>query len=78
MISRLKKWASLFAKPQSRVGVDIGSSTIKVIQLERRAARNCIKRYGMRRLESGIVEDAVIHDPSRLKAALKGLIEDLD
>lgn len=78
MIRRLKKWASVFAKPQSRVGIDIGSSAIKVIQLERRAARNCITRYGVRRLESGIVEDAVVHDPSRLKTALKGLIEDLE
>ena len=78
MRKRLRKWAEVFSRPQTRVGLDIGSSTIKLIQLEQRAGRYRLKRFGVRRLESAVVEEDSIHHSSRLKAALSDLLQECD
>lgn len=78
MMKRLQRWAHVFSRPQTCVGVDIGSSTIKIIQLEQRAARYRLKRFGLRSLESGVVEETKSHDSHRLKAALIDLIQELE
>ncbi len=78
MMKRLRRWANVFSQPQTCVGLDIGSSTIKIIQLEQRAARYRLKRFGLRSLESGVVEEAASHNSHRLKAALIDLIQELE
>ena len=76
MTKRLRKWAEVFSRPQIRVGLDIGSSTIKLIQLEQRAGRYRLKRFSVRRLESTVVEEASSHQSSGLKAALSDLLHE--
>lgn len=76
MTKRLRKWAEVFSRPQTRVGLDIGSSTIKLIQLEQRADRYRLKRFSVRRLDSAVVEEASSHHSPRLKAALSDLLQE--
>ncbi len=76
MTKRLRKWAEVFSRPQTRVGLDIGSSTIKLIQLEHRAGRYRLKRFSVRRLESTGVEKASTRQSSGLKAALGDLLQE--
>ena len=78
MTKRLRKWAEVLSRPQTRVGLDIGSSTIKLIQLEQRAGRYRLKRFGVRRIESAVEEEDSLHHSSRLKAALSDLLQECD
>lgn len=78
MTKRLRKWAEVFSRPQTRVGLDIGSSTIKLIQLEQRAGRYRLKRFGIRRLESTVAEEDSITHSSRLKTVLSDLLQAYD
>lgn len=76
MTKRLRKWAEVFSRPQTRVGLDIGSSAIKLIQLEHRAGRYRLKRFSVRRFESTGVEKASNRQSSGLKAALGDLLQE--
>lgn len=76
MTKRLRKWAEVFSRPQTRVGLDIGSATIKLIQLEQRAGRYRLKRFSVRRFESTGGEKASNHQSSGLKAALSDLLQE--
>ncbi len=76
MKKRLRKWAEVFSRPQTRVGLDIGSSTIKLIQLEHRAGRYRLKRFSVRRFESTVAETGSSHQSSGLKAALSDLLQE--
>ncbi len=78
MRKQLRKWVEVFSRPQTRVGLDIGSSTIKLIQLEQRAGRYRLKRFGIRRLESAVAEEDAIHHSSRLKTVLSDLLQEYD
>lgn len=76
MTKRLWKWAEVFSRSQTRVGLDIGSSTIKLVQLEQRADRYCLKRFSVRRLGSTVVEKGASHQSSGLKAILSNLLQE--
>ena len=78
MMKQLRRWADVFSRPQTRVGLDIGSSTIKLIQLEQRATRYRLKRFGVRTLESDVVEKDASHRSHRLKAALGDLLQEFE
>ena len=78
MMKRLRRWAYVFSRPQPRVGLDIGSSTIKLIQLEQHATRYRLKRFGVRTLDSDIVEEDASHHSHRLKAALSDLLQECE
>ncbi len=78
MRKRLRKWTERFSRPQTRVGLDIGSSTIKLIELEQRAGRYRLKRFGVRRLESRVVGEESIHSSPWLKASLSDLLQECE
>ncbi len=75
---RFGQWARVFSRPQTCVGLDIGSSAIKIVQLERRGARYRIQRFGWRNLEPAVVGGATDHNPHQLKATLLDLIREMD
>lgn len=64
------------SRPQIRVGLDIGSSTIKLIELEQRVGKYRLKRFGVRRLESRVTEEEFLHSSLRLKASLTELLQE--
>ena len=72
------QWAHVFSRPRTSVGLDIGSSAIKIVQLEQRGTRYRIQRFGWRGLEG----EGVAGDPGRnldrLKATLIDLIRELE
>ena len=68
----------MFSRPQFHVGLDIGSSMIKLIELEQRAARYRLKRFGVRSLESDVEEEDTSHYAHRLKAALSDLLQEFE
>ncbi len=78
MRKRLRKWTEALSRPQIRVGLDIGSSAIKLIELEQRAGGYRLKRFGVRRLESRVAEEESIHSSPRLKASLTELFQECD
>ncbi len=76
MTKRLRKWAEVFSRPQTRVGLDVGSATIKLVQLEQRVGRYRLKRFSVRRLGSTVAEGESGHQSSGLKAALSNLLQE--
>ena len=76
MTKRLRKWAEVFSRPQTRVGLDIGSSTVKLVQLEQRAGRYRLKRFSVRRLGSTVVEKEPSRQSFELKAVLGNLLQE--
>lgn len=68
----------MFSRPQSHVGLDIGSSMIKLIELEQHAARYRLKRFGVRSLESDVEEEGASRHSHRLKAALSDLLQEFE
>ena len=68
----------MFSGPQTRVGLDIGSSTVKLIQLEQRADRYRLKRFGVRSLESDVGEEDASQHSQRLKGILGGFLQDCE
>ena len=77
-MKRLRRWTHVFSRPQTRVGLDIGSSTIKLIQLEQRAARYRLKRFAVRSLEPNVMEENASHNSHRLKAVLGDLLQECE
>ncbi|MXX10015.1 MAG: hypothetical protein F4201_09510 [Nitrospira sp. SB0677_bin_15] len=75
MTKRLRKWTEVFSRSQTRVGLDIGSSTVKLVQLEQRAGRYRLKRFSVRRLGSTFVEEGASRQYSGLKTALSNLLQ---
>ncbi len=78
MMRRFGQWARRFSRPHLCVGVDIGSSAVKIVQLERRGPHYRIRQFGWRGLEPEAADDASGHHPRRLKAALMDLIREMD
>jgi len=78
MMKRLQRWTNVFARSQRRVGLDIGSSAIKLIQLEKRATRYHLKRFGVRSLARDAGAEDTRHHSHRLKAVLSDLLQEFE
>ena len=76
MMKRLRKWRHVFSRPQPRVGLDIGSSAIKLIHLEQRGAGYRLKRFGVRSLD--FAEKDASEYSRRLKAVLGDLFQEFE
>lgn len=68
----------LLSRSQTCVGVDLGSSVVKIVQLERRGERYRVRRFGCRGLDPDVVDGVPDHNSPRLKATLSDLIRELD
>ena len=76
MMKRLRRWARVFSQPRPRVGLDIGSSAIKLIQLEQRAAGYRLKRFGVRSLD--VAEGDAGRYFRQVKAVLGDLLQEFE
>lgn len=65
-----------FRKKSEIIGIDIGSSSIKVIQLEDEDGQFRLTKFGMRTLEPEMIVDGTIMDSVRCVEALQGLLKD--
>src|SRR3972149_8359647 len=66
----------LFSKKRKTIGVDIGSSSIKVIQLTDNSGGYTLSRFGMAPLAPEIIVDGTIMDSVRCVEVLQGLIKE--
>lgn len=66
---------SLFAAKQL-VGLDIGSSGIKLVQLKESKGRYCLQKFGIKPLESEVIVDGTVMDEGRVVSAIRELVEE--
>jgi len=63
----------LFSGKTSVAGIDIGSSMLKLVELEENSAGYSLKNYGQIPVEKGIVENGMINDHQALARKIKQL-----
>ena len=57
------------------VGIDIGSSAIKLLQIDKRNNQYYVERYAIEPLQPGVVVEKTIKNPEAVVTALKNIIE---
>lgn len=69
-------FASLLASKRLLVGLDIGSSAIKVVQLKEVKGRYILQKYGVKPLEPEVIVDGTVMDEGRVVAAIQELLKE--
>ncbi len=64
----------LFRKPQSTVGLDIGSSMVKAVRMTRTKKGYVLDRFAMEPLEEGVVQAGEIRNPTVVARAAKAAV----
>ena len=60
---------------QTSVGLDIGSNSLKIVQLNRRWGKAALSQWGKKTVSSKVVSRGVVEDPTRLSELLQGLFQ---
>ncbi|GBC63268.1 pilus assembly protein PilM [Desulfonema ishimotonii] len=63
-----------FGKKKNIIGLDIGSRTIKVAEVEERKKGYHLKKFDMIDIAPGLIEDGVIRNPEEVATAIRELI----
>ena len=75
VFSRTGILSRLLPRPAPLVGVDIGSSAVKAVELTRSAGGEMAARAGLQPLPPGSVAKGAVVDPAGVARALRGLLE---
>ena len=67
----------LFKSNKDLIGVDIGSSSVKLVQLRESKGRYHLVTFGMTELPTEVIVDNAIMDSAALADAIRGLVESL-
>lgn len=81
MLAQLKHltdfdFMSMFAPKRQLLGLDIGSSGIKLVQLKENRGRYILQKFGVKELEPEVIVDGTVMDEGRVVSAIKELIEE--
>jgi type IV pilus assembly protein PilM len=81
MMSSLKKLVetdiiSMLTPRRQLVGLDIGSSAIKVAQLKESKGRYFLQKFGVKPLEPEVIVDGTVMDEGRVVAAIRELFDE--
>lgn len=81
MLSLFKRLAetdlfSMLTPKQQLVGLDIGSSGIKLVQLKESRGRYTLQKFGFKPLEPEVIVDGTVMDEGRVVSAIKELFEE--
>lgn len=81
MLSSLKKLVetdviSMLTSRRQLVGLDIGSSAIKVAQLKESKGRYFLQKFGVKPLEPEVIVDGTVMDEGRVVSAIQELFEE--
>jgi len=81
MLSSFKSLAetdliSMFAPKRQLVGLDIGSSGIKLVQLKESRGRYSLVKFGFKPLEPEVIVDGTVMDEGRVVSAIKELVKE--
>lgn len=67
---------SMFAQKRQLLGLDIGSSGIKMVQLKENRGRYQLQKFGIKSLEPEVIVDGTVMDEGRVVSAVKELLEE--
>ncbi len=81
MLTSLKKLVetdvvSMLTPRRQLVGLDIGSSAIKVAQLKESKGRHFLQKFGVKPLEPEVIVDGTVMDEGRVVSAIQELFEE--
>lgn len=68
--------ASLFVGRRQLIGLDIGSSAIKLVQLKETKGKYTLQKFGLKPLEPEVIVDGTVMDAARVVMAIKELIRE--
>jgi len=60
------------------LGLDIGSSSIKLVQLKEKKGRYILQKFGIKPLDSDVIVDGTVMDAARLVTAIKDLLKETE
>lgn len=69
---------SMLTPKRQLVGLDIGSSGIKLVQLKENRGRYVLQKFGFKPLEPEVIVDGTVMDEGRVVSAIKELFEELN
>ncbi len=69
---------SLLTPKRQLVGLDIGSSGIKLVQLKENRGRYVLQKFGFKPLEPEVIVDGTVMDEGRVVSAIKELFDELN
>jgi type IV pilus assembly protein PilM len=83
MLSSLKSLVdtdilSMLTPKRQLVGLDIGSSGIKLVQLKENRGRYVLQKFGFKPLEPEVIVDGTVMDEGRVVSAIKELFDELN
>jgi type IV pilus assembly protein PilM len=65
----------LIYKDKPIFGLDIGTSSVKVMQISQSSKKNTVIGYGVNRYEPGAIKDGIIENPEAIAKCIKELFE---
>jgi type IV pilus assembly protein PilM len=68
---------SMLTPKRQLVGLDIGSSGIKLVQLKENRGRYVLQKFGFKPLEPEVIVDGTVMDEGRVVSAIKELFDEL-
>src|SRR4051812_34341567 len=75
------KWlnfGSLFGRNKQLIGLDIGSSAIKLVQMKEVNGKYFLQKFGMKPLEPEVIVDGTVMDAGRVVTVIKELLSELN
>jgi type IV pilus assembly protein PilM len=67
---------SLLTPRRQLVGLDIGSSAIKLVQIKESKGRHFLQKFGVKPLEPEVIVDGTVMDEARVVSAIRELFEE--
>ena len=65
---------SLFSPQRQLLGLDIGSSSIKLVQIKEHRGRYILQKFAVKELEPEVIVDGTVIDEGRVVSAIKELL----
>ena len=65
---------SMFSPQKQLLGLDIGSSSIKLVQIKEHRGRYTLQKFGVKELEPEVIVDGTVMDEGRVVSAIKELL----
>ncbi len=71
-------FGNLLGRNKQLLGLDIGSSAIKLVQMKEQKGKYVLQKFGMKPLEPEVIVDGTVMDAGRVVTAIKELVSELN
>ena len=68
------EFLSMFSPQRQLLGLDIGSSSIKLVQIKEQRGHHILQKFGVKELEPEVIVDGTVMDEGRVVSAIKELL----